>query len=129
MRKIWSILLFALICNVTSLVARTSMLEQVTANQIQCYIDEQKEDYSLTDHTQHFAMQQIEVSSVGAARTSGEESNTAKNLTSTHHKCSHNELHHGLYNKAYIASHREPHAHLFSRIKDHYIYALRHIII
>ena len=129
MRKFWGILLFIALCNVTSLVVRVSMLEAPTANDIQCFIGEQETEDIVANNHQSYALQQNDVTNIGALRTSLSESCTSKHTSSTHNKASQVEYRGYTCNNAYIAIHKEPYAHLFSRIKDHYIYALRHIII
>ena len=128
MRKLWSILLFVMLCNVASLVARDSMHEVLTADDIQCFIGEQ-EEHTLNNSYPTYSLHQSETISVVTARTSASEGNTAKHSVSAHNKSYLTERSGWLCSKAYITSHKEPFAHLFSRIKDHYIYALRHIII
>lgn len=129
MRRFWVILLLILACNATSLVARISMLNNLTADLIQCYIDEQEEDYALTDNNTNSVFESSESIGVNASCLPASENNTSKNSTHINGKFSYAEYHQELLNTAFIVLHNESHNSLSKRAKDYYVYALRHIII
>ncbi len=129
MRKLWGILLFILVCNATSLMARVASIDPNTRAQIVCYIDEQSEEDTLDNRPESFGLQQSETSNVGLNNTTHSEKHTSKSQVSfgsrSHFATDSNRLNHN----AYTIHHSQCEMRNFSSAKDLYIYAFRHIII
>lgn len=129
MRKLWGILLFILVCNATSLMARVASIDPATRAQVICYIDEQSEEDALDNRPESFGIQQSETSNVGLNSTTHSDKHTSKSQISpnsrSHSASGSNRLNHN----AYTIHHSQCEMRNFSSAKDLYIYAFRHIII
>ena len=129
MRKLWGILLFILICNATSLMARVASIDSTTRAQVICYIGEQSEEDGLDNRPESFALQQSEVSNVGLSNSSHSGKPTSKNHISLFSRSQSTADSHWLGHNTYASHHRQCEMHNFSSAKDLYVYAFRHIII
>ncbi len=129
MRKLWGILLFILVCNATSLMARVASIDPATRAQVICYIDEQSEEDMMDNRPESFGLQQSETSHIGLNLSSHSEKQTSKSQISSSSR-SHSTIDsHWLNHITYTIHHRQCDMHNFSSAKDLYIYAFRHIII
>lgn len=130
MRKLWSILLLILACNGASLAARIAMLDIPISNLVQCYIDEQEDDYySLIDHNSNCAFEHTVNINPSISPAPATVNNFSKNSPFISGRTSHTDYHQELFSSAFITRQNELYEHLNRRVKDHYIYALRRIII
>lgn len=129
MKKLWSIFLLLLVCNITSLLVLANGENEYSIQQTVCCISQQQTLPSL-DTTPDFTLQQPESVAVAVSRTdSAESSVTAKTSTSNNSKFSHSEQRKYLnFNHVALIIHNYT-VIGFSRAIDHYIYAFRHIII
>ena len=130
MKKLWNIIFLLLLCNITSLLVLTNGENEFSIQQNDCCISQQQTLPSF-DTTPDFTMlQQPESVATIDCRTNSVESNvTLKTSSSSNNKFSHSDQRKYMsgsritlvvYNNSTIG---------FSRAIDHYVYALRHIII
>ena len=129
MRKLWGILLFILVCNATSLMARVASIDPASRTQVLCYIGEQSEDEGLDNRPESFGLQQNEVSNAGLSTNSHSGKQTTKSHISSHSRYHSTSNCNWLNQINYTTHHRQCEIHNFSSAKDLYIYAFRHIII
>ncbi len=129
MRKLWGILLFILVCNATSLMARVASIDPTTRAQVICYIDEQSEEDNLDNRPESFGIQQSETSHVGLNHSSHSEKHTSKSQISPNSRSYSTTGSNWLNHNAYTIHHCQCEMRNFSSAKDLYIYAFRHIII
>ena len=129
MRKLWGILLFILVCNATSLMARVASIDTTKRVQVLCYIGEQSEEDGLDNRPDSFGLQQSEVSNVALNNSSHSGKQTSKNQVSLFSRSHSTTDSHWLGHNTYASRHRQCKIHNFSSAKDLYVYAFRHIII
>lgn len=130
MKRFWNIILLLLLCNITSLLVLANSENGYSIQQDICYISQQQTLPSLDTSPDFTMLQQPECVATIANTTNSIESNvTFKTTSSSNNKFSYNDQ------RKYIDSSRislviySSSAIVFSRAIDHYIYALRHIII
>lgn len=128
MRKFWGILLFILVCNATSLVARVAAIDPSTRALVTCYIDEQSEEDMLDNRPESYGLHRSETSSTGLASHNFDR-HSSKSQLSTNSRFGLSATSDWSGHINYTIHHRQCEMHNFSLAKDLYIYALRHIVI